>query len=326
MKTTTRRHPRGRAIGAVVCAVLASAGCSPRPPEILGTLEYDRITVPAPASERIAVIAVQEGQRVRAGEVLVTLERTRQAAEVAALDAQARANRNALAELEAGGRAEQVRQARAHAAGAEARAREAATEHARLVPLARQRLVAARDLDRARAEADAARAEAAAANARVADLLAGPRDAQRAQARAQAEAAESQRVARDVALSDLTLVAPRDGRIDALPYHQGDRAPVGAPLAVLLVGEAPYARVYIPAPLRVQVRVGDAVKVQVQGREGALRGTVRAVRSEPVFTPYYALSGEDAARLTYLAEVQLGADAGELPAGVPVRVELASAP
>jgi HlyD family secretion protein len=40
-----------------------------------------------------------------------------------------------------------------------------------------------------------------------------------------------------------------------------------------------------------------------------------------VFTPYYALSGEDAARLSWLAEVDLtGADAAGLPAGLPVRV------
>ena len=50
-------------------------------------------------------------------------------------------------------------------------------------------------------------------------------------------------------------------------------------------------------------------------------GHVRAVRSEPSFTPYYALIGEDAARLSYLAEVSLDSGAAQLPAGLPVRVE-----
>ena len=46
------------------------------------------------------------------------------------------------------------------------------------------------------------------------------------------------------------------------------------------------------------------------------------VRSEPVFTPYFALSGKDASRLSFLAEVQLeGEGVGELPAGLPLRVE-----
>ena len=45
------------------------------------------------------------------------------------------------------------------------------------------------------------------------------------------------------------------------------------------------------------------------------------IRSEPSFTPYYALIGEDAARLSYLAEIELGRGANDLPAGLPVRVE-----
>jgi HlyD family secretion protein len=96
---------------------------------------------------------------------------------------------------------------------------------------------------------------------------------------------------------------------------------VGAPLVVLLVGDAPYARIYVPEPIRARVQVGDAARVHVDGVEGALTGRVRMIRSEPSFTPYYALTGEDAARLSYLAEVALGDEASELPAGLPVRVE-----
>ena len=102
----------------------------------------------------------------------------------------------------------------------------------------------------------------------------------------------------------------------------GDQAPVGAPLAILLAGDAPYARIYVPEPIRVDVAVGDGARVYVDGREGALAGRVRMIRSEPGFTPYFALIGKDAARLSYLAEIELtGEDARSLPAGLPVRVE-----
>jgi HlyD family secretion protein len=69
------------------------------------------------------------------------------------------------------------------------------------------------------------------------------------------------------------------------------------------------------------VHVGDALQVFVGGRDRPLDGKVRMLRSEPVFTPYYALIGDDVARLSYLAEVELGADASSLPAGLPVRIE-----
>jgi HlyD family secretion protein len=77
----------------------------------------------------------------------------------------------------------------------------------------------------------------------------------------------------------------------------------------------------VPEQQRAKVNVGDAARVFVAGSSHAVAGKVRAIRSEPDFTPYYALIGDDAARLSYLAEVTLGADAVELPAGLPVRVE-----
>jgi HlyD family secretion protein len=64
--------------------------------------------------------------------------------------------------------------------------------------------------------------------------------------------------------------------------------------------------------------VGDEVSVNVDGSSRSYRGKIRSLHSEPTFTPYYALNGKDAARLSYLAEVALGADAAGLPAGLPV--------
>ena len=107
---------------------------------------------------------------------------------------------------------------------------------------------------------------------------------------------------------------------------QRDQAPVGAPLVVLLADDAPYARIYIPEPLRTGVKVGDALRVFVGARAEPYVGRLRMIRSEPVFTPYYALIGEDAARLSWLAEVSLGEDAQGLPAGLPLRVEFGDAP
>jgi len=181
--------------------------------------------------------------------------------------------------------------------------------------------VAAADLDRARAAAGNAAGQAAAAQAALDELLHGTRPEQIAQAQAAVAAAEAQASAQQVLLGKLNIVAPRGGRVDSLPYKLGDQAPVGTPVAILLAGDAPYARIYVPEQQRAGVRVGDAIQVFVAGREQPYAGKVRMIRSEPDFTPYYALIGDDAARLSYLAEVALGADAAELPAGLPVRVE-----
>lgn len=308
---------------AAACAGALLAACGKEPPQALGTLEYDRITLPAPAAERIVAIDVREGQQVAAGARLLTLERTRTQAQTQAADAEAQRQREALTELEAGARREQIAQARANLSAAQAAARDANAYYARLRPLGARKLVAAADVDRARAASGSADAQVRQARAALDELLNGARREDIAQGQAALRAAEAQASAQRATLEKLDVAAPRAGRIDSLPYRLGDQAPVGSPLAILLVGDAPYARIYVPEPLRAGVEVGDAVRVFVDGRAAALDGTVRMIRSEPSFTPYYALIGEDAARLSYLAEIALDKDAAKLPAGLPVRVEFA---
>lgn len=306
---------------ALLLAVSGLTACADEVPQALGTLEYDRVTLPAPAAERIDAVAVREGQQVRAGEVLLTLERIRTAAQTDAAQAEVQRQREALGELEAGARSERIAQARASVAVAQATARDANAALARLRPLAARKLVAAIDLDRAIAAAAGANAQVRVAQAALDELRNGNRREDIAQGAAALRAAQAQAAAQAATLNKLVVRAPRAGRIDALPYRLGDQAPLGSPLAILLVGEAPHARVYVPQPLRANVKVGDRVRVFVDGRDAELVGSIRMIRSEPSFTPYYALIGADAARLSYLAEVQLGADAARLPAGLPVRVE-----
>lgn len=308
---------------ALAAAMFLLAGCKAEAPRALGTLEWDRVTLPSPVAEKIVRIDVREGQQVAAGAPLLQLELTRTQSQLAAAQAQATQSREALAELRAGPRSEDIAQARANLDAAQAQARDARAYYARLQPLGTRQLVAAADVDRARAAAGNADAQVAAARAALSELRNGVRPEQIAQAEAALAAAEAQQSGQAATTGKLDVVAPRAGRVDSLPYRLGDEAPIGAPLAVMLVGDAPHARIYVPEPLRPQVQVGDAATVRVGANgERSYRGRVRMIRSEPTFTPYYALSGKDAARLSYLAEVQLeGEGVAELPAGLPLRVE-----
>ncbi|MET0281420.1 MAG: HlyD family efflux transporter periplasmic adaptor subunit [Steroidobacteraceae bacterium] len=302
---------------------LLLAACGEAPPRALGTLEWDRVTLPAPAAEKIIAIEVREGQPVRAGDVLLRLEDTGSSSQLAAATAQQRRSDAALAELRAGPRGEEVARARATLAAAQAQQVDARAQYSRMAELVKQKLVAQAEVDRTRAAADNADAQVNAARAALLELTHGTRAEQIAQGEAASEAAVAQTSAQRVLFDKLTLVAPRDGVIDSLPYRLGDQAPLGGPLVVMLAGDAPYARVYVPEALRAGVKVGHAVQVHVQGRDEAWAGKVRMVRSDPTFTPYYALTGQDVSRLSYLAEIQLGAEARELPAGLPLWVELA---
>jgi HlyD family secretion protein len=119
----------------------------------------------------------------------------------------------------------------------------------------------------------------------------------------------------------LSVRAPRAGRVDALPFELGERAPAGGVVAVLLADGAPYARVYVPQPLRVRLAEGGRARVTVPGLERSYGGKLRAISSEAAFTPYFALTQHDRSHLAYVAEVDLDeAEARDLPTGVPVEV------
>lgn len=318
--TRHRQH-----FGVLLSTTLLLAACAEDAPQALGTIEYDRIAVPAPASETILAMQVREGQQVAAGELLMKLDTTRADSQLAAVQAQTRRSRSALEELQAGPRAEAIARARADVARAQAQSRLARENYERLQPLGRRQLVAAVDVSSARAAAEAAAAELEAIRAQLRELEKGTRIEQLEQGAAAVAAAEAAEKTQSVTSREFDVNAPRAGRVDSLPYRLGDRPPAGAPLAILLVGDAPYARVYLPATLRANVQVGSAARVFIQGREQVYQGTVRMLRSEPSYTPYYALTGADAARLSYLAEIQLDGAAVQLPAGLPARVEFAGA-
>lgn len=310
----------------LVCVVaLVIAGCGTDAPVALGTLERDRISLPSPVSERIVEVRVREGQRVAAGEVLMVLEDARHRARVDAAQAEVERLRQVLAEARSGPRSERLEEARQRLARARSVAANAERERERVEAVVARGLLPAAERDRARTASAAAAADLRALQAQLAELQNGTRAEALAQAEAAVRAAEAALAASAVDLARTRIDAPRAGVVDSLPFEAGDQPAQGAPLAVMLVGERVYARVHVPQPLRLGLTIGTPATVYLQGDATPHPAKLRAIRSEASFTPYYALSGEDSAQLSYLAEVELVEDGESLPLGVPVRVEFGPA-
>jgi HlyD family secretion protein len=300
----------------------ALTGCADADKPLLGTLEWDRVSLPAEASEVLLRIAVAEGERVEAGQLLLELDPRRQDARIAQARAEVEQAAAHLAELSNGARSETIDAARADLARNRAELTDAERSFSRIAELYQRKQVAIAELDRARAARDQASAATRSAEAQLRELTNGTRPEQLEQAAAALEAARGNLAQLQVGREHLSLRAPRSGLVDALPFKVGDQPPAGAELVSLLVGEQPYARVFIPASIRAQVSVGDLMRVFVEGVEQPFQARVRSIRSEAAFTPYYALTGDDASRLMYRAELVLqGEAARQLPAGLPLRAE-----
>jgi HlyD family secretion protein len=305
-------------------AVLVSACADPPPPTFLGSLEWDRIAVLAELREPVVRWAVAEGDRVAAGDVLLEVDASRQDTRIAELRGNLAQAEARLAELAHGARIETIDAARAALARARSAQTDAEIGYTRAAELLERGLTSQAVFDQSLAMRDVRRAETSAAAAELTELTSGTRPEQIDQGAAAVEAAKAALREAELTRARLTVRAPRAGIVDALPFHPGDQPPVGAELVSLLVGDAPYARVFVPAPRRASVKPGDLLEVRVEGVETRFRGTVRSIRNEPNFTPYYALAGDDASRLVYQAEVVLDAGAANLPAGLPLTAALVS--
>lgn len=308
---------------ALLAPLLCLWACSPGgSTTAVGTLERDRLDLVAEASEPVVERPVEEGAYVEAGTLLVKLEPVRLEAQLhQAASARARAAAR-LAELVRGPRRERIEEARARLQGAAGRLVTARGDLERAQALVAGDVASKEQLDQRRASFDEALAARDAASAALDELLDGTTAEELAQAEAALAEADAVLANARVHFSRLEVRAPSAGWVDALPFELGERPPAGGVVAVLLADEAPYARVYVPAAIRVHVKHGTPARVRVDGIEEPLPGRLRNVATDASFTPYFALTERDRGRLVYLAKVDLlGPEARGLPSGVPVEVE-----
>lgn len=288
----------------------------------LGTLERDRIAHTATVNEVIIALPIEKGALVTKGTVLVRLDSTQQNAQVAKVTADVAEAKANLDKLKRGARVEDIAAARAIVAGAKATLVESEANYRRTKNLATNDLTSQALLDQTLASRDFQLASLESSQEKLEVLIKGARSEDLQIAEARLNAAKAILDIEKKKLADLTIIATRDGILDNLPWNLGERVLVGSPVAVVLAGNAPFARIYVPEVYRVNLNVDDKLTIHVDGLEKTIVGSLRWISNEPAFSPYYALNQTERSRLMYLAEIQLPDDYTNLANGIPVQVEM----
>ena len=288
---------------------------------IVGQLESVRIELTAEFAEPITERPAIEGATVSSGELLVQQNTDRIDARIAEATAGLEERRARLAELTRGPRSEKIVAARANVEGARRELELQVLEYERAKKLLEQNLASPALRDRTKAALDAARASVEFNEAQLAELLTGTTLEELAQAEQAVKRVQAQIRALQVDRGRHSISAPVDGIVDSILYEPGERPAIGKPVLILLGGDQPYARVYIPEALRVNVVPGLDAVVYVDGHSTPINGRVRWVASEAAFTPYFALTEHDRGRLSYFAKIDLPGLDRRLPDGIPVEVE-----
>ncbi len=180
---------------------------------LYGNVDIREVRLAFNGNEHVAEVLVEEGDRVRAGQLLARLHTARLEARVQEAQARLEAQRQVVARLKAGSRPEEIARARAQLEAAQARARAAADTARRLQRLAERKLASPEDAENARYLAEAAEAQVRAEREHLALLLAGPRQEDIAAAKAELEARKAALALAREMLDDAHLRAPAAGII-----------------------------------------------------------------------------------------------------------------
>ncbi len=289
--------------------------------------------VAAKVGGRVVTVAAEEGARVTAGQVLVTLSTSdadlqvnRLLAERAQADAQLRL-------VLAGARPEDVAQATAQVAVAEAELETARAdleaaevEVARFTRLVEQRAgtVKARDDAEARRRAAATRVEAmtervTSAQVSVTRVSAGARREDVEAARARLAVVDAALATVRAGIDDATVTAPSDGVVTSRLIEPGELVSPGLPLLVVLDLDRAWASVYVEAPQIGAITLNQDATVITDAGE-RLPGRVSAIASRAEFTPRNVQTADERARLVYRVTVSVDNRNGLLKPGMPVEV------
>jgi HlyD family secretion protein len=289
-----------------------------------GNVELREVSVAFSDAGRVASVLVEEGARVRKGDLIATLDTNRLMPQLAQAEAQVAAQAAVVSKLKAGSRPEEIVQVKATATAAKADATNAqlAYERARMLSSGGVSSVTQSQLDAAKAASDAASAKASAAEQAVAIAVAGPRVEDVAQAEAQLAALQAGRDVIRQQLADASLKAPVDGVIRSRLLEPGEIASAQRPVVSIAVVDPKWVRAYLSEPDLVRVKPGMGASVSIDGLQNPLTGTVGFISPVAEFTPRAIQTQELRTSLVYEVRI-LVTDTGDvLRLGMPATVHL----
>lgn len=310
------------AVGAAALALILAPGCGrgTKHEDMLhvhGTLETDDARLSFKVAGRLVERAVDEGERVAAGDLLARLDDTELVQELAVRRAETAVAEAALAELEAGTRPQEIAAMEAMLRSAEAERERAEFDFKRQQSLRAADVTAERELESARAAWRVTQARVAELSERLALLRAGPREETIAQARARLEQARAAVALAETRVANATLTAPSAGVILAKHAEPGEFLAVGAPVVTQTDQARVWLRGYVGQLDLGRLRLGQDIEVQVDAFPGrAFRGRLAFISPEAEFTPKTVQTEKERVTLVFRIRIDLTNPAGELKAGM----------
>lgn len=322
---------------AVVAAALAGAWWfdlparlgfpgEPRQAVLYGNVDIRQVSLGFRVSGRIAELRVDEGDSVKAGDVIARLDAEPFRQALGAAEADAEAARATLAKLKAGARAAEIAQASATHEERLAELENAKLAYERAKQLRPNGTISQAELDQANASRAAADARARSAREALVLLEEGNRAEDIAAAAAQANAATAKAESARISLDDTQLAAPSDGVIISRVRETGAIVSPADIVYVLSLTEPVWVRAYVAEPDFGRVHPGMKVTITSDtAPDRNYEGTVGFISPVAEFTPKSVETPELRTDLVYRLRIVIANPGKDLRQGMPVTVHLPEA-
>ncbi len=288
---------------------------------LYGNVEIRQVEVAFKVSERIRKMFAKEGDEVKKGALLATLDAEKFQASVALKQAELAAQQQLVAKLEAGSRKEDVDKARADLDAANTDEENAWRTYLRLKRLSERHFISEQRSDDAKTAADAAKARARAAEEVLKLEIAGPRTEDIAAAKSVLDADRAALSLAGMDLEDASLFSPADGIIQDRILEPGDMASSKTPVYTLALTDPVWVRAYVSESDLGRLKPGMAATVSTDSYPGKhYRGWVGYISPSSEFTPKSVETSELRTSLSYQVRIFVCNPENELKLGMPATV------
>jgi HlyD family secretion protein len=288
-----------------------------------GNVDVRQVSLAFEGSGRIVELRAEEGDRVKAGDVLAVLDTKTLELQARQIEADVEVRRQTLLRLRNGSRPDEVARARSQLKGAEADAERAQRDRTRAEKLRSSDAITVQDSDRAESTAEIASTRADDLRAALHLTMLGPRKEEVAGAAAQLDEAEAQLALLRHQIDLGQLHAPVGAVVRSRLLEPGDMVTPQRAVFALAVTQPKWVRVFVTEPDLGKIKPGMPARVLTDSQPNhPIAGRVGFISSVAEFTPKSVQTEELRTSLVYEVRVVVDDTTEVLRLGQPVTVHL----
>ncbi|MBJ9419806.1 HlyD family efflux transporter periplasmic adaptor subunit [Acinetobacter oleivorans] len=294
--------------------------------KLYGNVDIRQVSLAFEQSGRIEKLLVQEGDKVKAGQVLATLNTNALHIQAKQAQAQLKAQQEAIVKQDVGARPEEITQAKAQLASAQAELDKTNKNLQRLQILVSStdgRAISQQELDYAKSNKDSAEAAVRERQANLELIIKGARQEDREATKAQYEVTKANLDLINYNLTQAELKSPVNAVVRARLQEVGDMTTAQKAVYTLALTDPKWIRVYVNEQDLSSIKMGGTAQViRDSDSNQPINGKIGYISSVAEFTPKTVQTEEIRTTLVYEVRVYVNDPSDQLNMGQPVSVKV----